>query len=145
MPGLCTVCARHLEQQQAEPLPSGFQQAGPPDAGTTTVRSMAAVQTTTTRIPASETDRISEGFRRLEAQIALHHDDVLRRLEQNAHHHDRRLAEINLRLDTIDARLTVLETPQATPGADADVAAAADGWQDVTPAAADDVAAIVAW
>jgi hypothetical protein len=102
---------------------------------------MAAVQTTTTRIPASETDRISEGFRRLEAQIALHHDDVLRRLEQNAHHHDRRLAEINLRLDTIDARLTVLETQQATPGADADVAAAADGWQDVTPAAADDVAA----
>ena len=111
---------------------------------------MAAVQTTTTRIPASETDRISEGFRRLEAQIALHHDDVLRRLEQNAHHHDRRLAEINLRLDTIDARLTVLETQQATPGADADVAAAADGWQEVTrtdvaPAAADDVAAIVAW
>ncbi len=102
---------------------------------------MAAVQTTTTRIPVLETDRISEGFRRLEAKMSWHHDDVLRRLEQNAHHHDRRLAEINLRLDTIDARLTVLETPQATPGADADVAAAADGWQDVTPAAADDVAA----
>ena len=111
---------------------------------------MAAVQTTTTRIPASETDRISEGFRHLDAHIALHHAEVLRRLEQKAFHHDRRFAEINHRLDTIDARLTALETQQATPGADADVAAAADGWQEVTrtdvaPAAADDVAAIVAW
>ncbi len=109
----------------------------------TTTTSMAAVHTTTTSMAASETDRISEGFRHLDAHIALHHDDVLRRLEQNAHHHNRRLAEINLRLDTIDARLTALETQQATPGADADVAAAADGWQEVTrtdvpPAAADE-------
>ena len=111
----------------------------------TTTTSMAAVHTTTTRMAASETDRISEGFRHLDAHIALHHAEVLRRLEQKAFHHDRCFAEINRRLDTIDARLTALETQQATPGADADVAAAADGWQEVTRTDVPPAAAAVEW